>query len=952
MYKTSKLQTFLEKHKFNKADNPDKKPTHTRIPDHSKNIPGGSWYIKGDSLKQFHKLYHNHVVKNKNTEYLTELQHDDINQKGPLLLDFDFRYHPSVEKRQHNDDHIINIIGLYLEHLQKYFDLKIEEKSFPIFVFEKPTIFRVHHPEPIVKDGIHILIGIQMDHTLQCALREDILRDIPIYLDNLPITNSWSDVLDLKVTSGGTNWQIYGSQKPGNLKYELTSYYNTVFKRGCSDIELLKEEHIGYDKKLEHFEKLGAQYCDHPVYEETEHASNKRESYESRNRRRSTTNNNGATHQRNVIIVNTNDEIYELQDIKSVKQLVDTNQRFMNSLDDSYGPEHNILETYKYSMILPESYSHDYTKWIECGWALRNTDDRCFLTWMEFSTKSSKFSCYDILHYHEMWKKFDTGPRCLSSKTISFWARSYWKEKCRRNPDDTSSPHYIINEYEELQRTSIDYYIQKAIDSRGSDYDLGMVLYYRYKHDYINTNFDSRAGWYEFNSHYWVHMNSSSELLLTLSTKIYDLFSKQMISNVDGAAIVADFQEYEKDPVKNKNLMILSDIAGRLKNSTSKDHICKEAKSLFYDKNFSSKENENDYLLCFKNGVFDIRNGIFRDGYPEDYITKCTHIDYIPHDLLESDKYKSHKHDIIRFMEQLYPIPELNKFVWEVLASCTIAGNMNQKFYMFVGKGSNGKSLLISLLRKTFGEYFGDLPEQYLTQKRQNIGGASPEVMRLKGTRIAVVNEPSAGARINDGVMKEFTGGTDYITARKLYGDAESFIPKCKPIVCANNLYDIQTNDNGTWRRIDKVDHVSTFKDKADTNVKNEFEKDVNLERDKIKSGLWPPILMSMLLQLAVKTQGKVQECDIVKVASSTYRQDQDPILQFMNERISEDGDGRVKKSELQREFNEWYKTNFQGRPPKRTEIFERFDARFGASNKNGWKNIKLIYDDDSDEDI
>ena len=53
--------------------------------------------------------------------------------------------------------------------------------------------------------------------------------------------------------------------------------------------------------------------------------------------------------------------------------------------------------------------------------------------------------------------------------------------------------------------------------------------------------------------------------------------------------------------------------------------------------------------------------------------------------------------------------------------------------------------------------------------------------MRLKGTRIAVVNEASAGTRINDGVMKEFTGGTDYITARKLYGDAESFIPKCKP---------------------------------------------------------------------------------------------------------------------------------------------------------------------------
>ena len=368
-------------------------------------------------------------------------------------------------------------------------------------------------------------------------------------------------------------------------------------------------------------------------------------------------------------------------------------------------------------------------------------------------------------------------------------------------------------------------------------------------------------------------------------------------------------------------------------------------------KALDKKKMKTTSYYALKNGVFDIRTGIFRDGYPEDYITKCTNINYIPYEDLENEKYKTHKQDIIDFMKQLYPIPELNKFVWEVLASCCIAGNMNQKFYMFVGKGSNGKSLLISLLRKTFGQYFGDLPEQYLTQKRQNIGGASPEVMRLKGARIAVVNEPSAGARINDGVMKEFTGGTDYITARKLYGDAESFIPKCKPIVCANNLYDIQTNDNGTWRRIDKVDHVSTFKDKPDPNVQFEFKKDVNLERDKIKSGVWPPVLMSMLLNIAVKTQGKVEECEIVKVASNSYRKDQDPILQFMNEKIVKDENGKIKKNELQREFNEWYKTNFQGKPPKRQELFERVDTHFGAFKNNCWRNIRLCYDDDSDDD-
>ena len=36
--------------------------------------------------------------------------------------------------------------------------------------------------------------------------------------------------------------------------------------------------------------------------------------------------------------------------------------------------------------------------------------------------------------------------------------------------------------------------------------------------------------------------------------------------------------------------------------------------------------------MCFNNGVFDFRDNIFRDGKPEDYITKSTHIDYVPID--------------------------------------------------------------------------------------------------------------------------------------------------------------------------------------------------------------------------------------------------------------------------------------------------------------------------------
>ena len=58
----------------------------------------------------------------------------------------------------------------------------------------------------------------------------------------------------------------------------------------------------------------------------------------------------------------------------------------------------------------------------------------------------------------------------------------------------------------------------------------------------------------------------------------------------------------------------------------------REAKELFYDKDFINKIDNNPYLLCFNNYVIDFKNKTHRPGQPDDYISKCTNIDYIPFD--------------------------------------------------------------------------------------------------------------------------------------------------------------------------------------------------------------------------------------------------------------------------------------------------------------------------------
>ena len=238
-------------------------------------------------------------------------------------------------------------------------------------------------------------------------------------------------------------------------------------------------------------------------------------------------------------------------------------------------------------------------------------------------------------------------------------------------------------------------------------------------------------------------------------------------------------------------------ISFMLKKTTDKNNIMREARELFYDKDFMDTIDTNPYLLGFNNGVFDFKENRFRQGKPDDYLTKSTNIDYIP-----IEKFKQSKLDTVKlFIAQLFPIKELEDYMWEHLASSLIGTNENQTFNIYTGSGRNGKSMLVSLMTKTLGDYKHTVPITLITQKRPGIGSSSSEVAQLKGVRFAVMQEPSKGDTINEGIMKEITGG-DPIQGRALYKDTITFVPQFNLVVCTNTLFDIKSNDDGTWRRI------------------------------------------------------------------------------------------------------------------------------------------------------
>lgn len=221
------LREFLEEHKCRGSSGTNS--THTRIPDRDLNIYAGAYIINEEDKEDFKTVYCDKVFINKQQEFLTEAQ---LPTTGPILIDLDFRYTIDVDERQHNADHISDLVELYLEQLQKI--VTITDEEFPVFILEKPNVNTL---EDVTKDGIHIVIGIHLHHEAQMMLREYILEGIDNILSELPLQNDYESVIDKGIVTGKTNWQLYGSRKPGNEAYEVIQHWNMKYDAEDDEFE-------------------------------------------------------------------------------------------------------------------------------------------------------------------------------------------------------------------------------------------------------------------------------------------------------------------------------------------------------------------------------------------------------------------------------------------------------------------------------------------------------------------------------------------------------------------------------------------------------------------------------------------------------------------------------------------------------------------------------------------
>ncbi len=449
-------------------------------------------------------------------------------------------------------------------------------------------------------------------------------------------------------------------------------------------------------------------------------------------------------------------------------------------------PEDVLIEAKNLVKLFSKERASDYNSWYQVGKCLHNIDNRLLEDWIQFSKKCpSKFKKGEC---EDLWRK-------MKSCNYSMATLHYFASKDNNK------------EYLKMKQEKLNKLIKDGLEA--SHTTIAKLLMEKYKFVYRCASIKHNI-WYEFRSHRWIEIDSAYTLRKLISDELTIDYGKQQSYLYDESQ---HKDGYAKEQLINEATRI-SAVIKKLNNTTFKNGVIRECADIAYDPNFLKNLDENIYLICFENGVYDLETDNFRDGCPDDYISLCTNYNYIEFD--EDDEvYK----DINDFLEKIQPNDEMRRYLMLLLSTCLAGSIGEESFYVFTGSGSNGKSKLMELMKYSLGDLFKPMDIRLLTEKRSSSSSASPELADKKGIRACPLDEPKATDEINTGFMKIFTGG-DMITARALFKEPIYFKPQFKPFLLCNHLPNIKSDDDGTWRRLKVIPFQSKFIKKGDATKK------------------------------------------------------------------------------------------------------------------------------------
>ena len=328
---------------------------------------------------------------------------------------------------------------------------------------------------------------------------------------------------------------------------------------------------------------------------------------------------------------------------------------------------------------------------------------------------------------------------------------------------------------------------------------------------------------------------------------------------------------------------------------TSKEHNMRAMISMAKSEDSMSiglgEIDSNPYLLGVYNGVVDLKTQSLIPPTPNVFVTKRANVSFNA----DADCPL-----FCLFLSQVLPDKTEREFLIRFLGY-TLSGLVTEQYFLFLlGKGSNGKSVLVEIIYFLLGDYAQKIQTEMLMKQYRSTQSASPDLVSLQGRRLIYCNETSDGQRLDDARVKEMTGG-DTITGRLPYAtQAVSFTPTHKLMMVGNHAPIIQDDSYGMWRRIKLIPFTKQFKESDPGFDPQLLDK---LKRE--SSG----ILNLLLRGFSEFQKAGMQTPTSLEDATNVYRNEQDLLEQWINENCTISPTVSDTKERLHSDYKSWCDT-------------------------------------------
>ncbi len=945
----STLSSFLSSHRTTESD-----WTLTGMSSTDK----GRYKVTDEEYDTFLKLVNNHIFGPRPLASSLLERHRDV---GPLLIDLDFRYPTGGPlHRRFTQDHVQRFIAEYVSAMIYFCELEHLPRDIRFYTMTKPApeSDKSHH-----KDGIHIQCpDIITTPKFQYAIRGYLLNHgtVGTVFGDTGISNTAEECYDVSVIHRN-NWFLYGACKPDKAQYTV----NKVWQISPSDIA----ESLDGGAPTNFNELVDVVY---DMMAEDDVPTNTLDLIKTLSIRRQISNATippirsirigeweellvtwgaGKARAEGISTTSVSRTVpTETDEEKLVIATMNAEREEQRRVTSDHSAE-DIALAYRIARqcLKPEKRAAQYDDWVNLAICLRNISDtdESMRVWIELSRRAPGYdSRMTDADYRAKWNSF----RLDDSKRLTMGSLIYWARE--------DAPETLKSIQSETNR---DWIMNFAKDTH---VNVASFVCRLYGHEFRCSVGAKRSGheWFQFVGHSWKHLRTANELRSRLSS---DVRNNYINADLEFGRRITLAGEAEKAVLEEKRKKIFL-IERQLEMASFKDNILKECAEKFYDEEFLSKLNCNPYLVGVSNGVLDLRyydnessdakpRVLFRPGRPDDNISflmgrsepDMEAIPYIPYDPKSQDQ-----KDLMSFFEKIYPDEVLRRYVLTLLSSCLEGQNREQRFYVNQGRGSNGKSMTQTLMRYTFGDYQTSLQTTALTRKRPESGAANPDMIVTKCKRYIYMGEPDQNEKLNTARMKQLSG-EDIVEARGLFSEQEKFKMMGKIFLSCNDLPPVSSMDNGTWRRLRVIPHVSTFvdPDKKASPEENIFHKDLRLE-DKLRK--WRTAFLSLLVHY-YETEYLVnglREPEAVLACSNKYKEENDTFHTFLSENfVLEPGAGPMKMTEVLEIYKDWKKTQFGKYELKPKEIKERMRdvCERKSTEKELWGIRRIEADEEND---